>query len=58
MSSILISLWFFFLENKKVKTDLLAVQFSTEAEKKEINILTLSIKQKDAEICRLKELTR
>ena len=45
-------------ENRKLKADLEAIHLSTEAEKKEINILTLSLKQKDAEIDRLKELTR
>ena len=34
-----------------------ALHLSTEAEKKEINILSISLKQKDAEIDRLKELT-
>ena len=47
-----------FTENKKLKADLEAVYLSTEAEKKEATILGLSLKQKDAEIDRLKELTR
>ncbi|KAL9958352.1 hypothetical protein ACROYT_G035357 [Oculina patagonica] len=46
------------VENKKLKADLEAIQLSTEADKKEVNILSLSLKQKDAEIERLKELTR
>jgi len=46
------------VENKKLRADLEAVQLSSDAEKKEINILNLSLKQKDAEIERLKELTR
>ena len=50
--------WIYFTENKKLKADLEAVHLSTEAEKKEVNILNLSLKQKDAEIDRLKELTR
>ncbi|XP_068688625.1 coiled-coil domain-containing protein 14-like isoform X2 [Montipora foliosa] len=45
------------VENKKLQADLEALQLSTEAEKKEISILNLSLKQKDAEIDRLKELT-
>lgn len=48
----------FIIENKKLIADLEAVQLSTEADKKEVNILNLSLKQKDAEIDRLKELTR
>ena len=48
----------FLVENKKLKADLEAVHLSTEADKKEVNILNLSLKQKDAEIDRLKELTR
>lgn len=48
----------FLTENKKLRADLEAVQLSTEADKKEVNILSLSLKQKDAEIDRLKELTR
>lgn len=48
----------FFVENKKLTADLEAVHLSTEADKKEVNILNLSLKQKDAEIDRLKELTR
>ena len=41
-----------------MKSDLEAAHLSSEAEKKEVNILNLSLKQKDAEIERLKELTR
>lgn len=41
-----------------MKSDLEAAHLSSEAEKKEVNILYLSLKQKDAEIERLKELTR
>ena len=52
------NVWIFFIENKKLKADLEAVHLSTEADKKEVNILNLSLKQKDAEIDRLKELTR
>ena len=48
----------FILENKRMKSDLEAAHLSSEAEKKEVNILYLSLKQKDAEIERLKELTR
>ena len=48
----------FILENKRMKSDLEAAHLSSEAEKKEVNILNLSLKQKDAEIERLKELTR
>ena len=48
----------FILENKRMKSDLEAAHLSSEAEKKEVNILYLSLKQKDAEIGRLKELTR
>ena len=48
----------FVLENKRMKSDLEAAHLSSEAEKKEVNILNLSLKQKDAEIERLKELTR
>lgn len=47
----------FFEENKKLQAELEALHLSTEAEKKEINILSISLKQKDAEIDRLKELT-
>ena len=50
--------WIYFTENKKLKADLEAVHLSTEADKKEVNILNLSLKQKDSEIDRLKELTR
>ena len=48
---------FFFEENKKLQAELEALHLSTEAEKKEINILSISLKHKDAEIDRLKELT-
>lgn len=48
----------FIVENKRMKSDLEAAHLSSEAEKKEVNILNLSLKQKDAEIERLKELTR